>query len=394
VRYSRSWEKGQGQEAGKGSSRTKEPAGRIEVAAPIPPRRLLDEQYSTDPTYGSGAMRVVSALTRSGIYLAHHPPLSLSPKAKARLNCFAYYESHGRNASLACRHFGISRTTFYRWRRRYYPARDPRSLEDRPSTPKKRRERTWTLDQIEAVRRLRRQYPRWGKDKLAVMLAREGLKMNVSRVGRIIAYLKGRGVLPEPKRRSKRTRRGCRRVYATRFDRSYEVRAPGDLVQLDCLDVRPLPGVVLKQFTARDVVSRYDVLDIASCASSVTATAALEGMLERLPFAVRAIQVDGGSEFMGRFEQACQRRGIRLFELPPRSPKLNGYVERANRTHAEEFHDCTDVPASVVQARRLLRDWEHTYNHVRPHQSLGYLTPHEFLEQWQQQHPSTSPDCN
>ena len=37
-------------------------------------------------------------------------------------------------------------------------------------------------------------------------------------------------------------------------------------------------------------------------------------------------------------EQACQQRGLRLFVLPPRSPRLNGWVERARRTHSEEFY--------------------------------------------------------
>ena len=45
--------------------------------------------------------------------------------------------------------------------------------------------------------------------------------------------------------------------------------------------------------------------------------------------------MDGGSEFMAGFERACQEAGIRLFVLPPHSPKLNGHVERANRTHTE-----------------------------------------------------------
>ena len=51
-----------------------------------------------------------------------------------------------------------------------------------------------------------------------------------------------------------------------------------------------------------------------------------------MPFPIRAVQVDGGSEFAAEFEQACQQRGWHLFVLPPRSPKLNGAVERANRT--------------------------------------------------------------
>ena len=47
--------------------------------------------------------------------------------------------------------------------------------------------------------------------------------------------------------------------------------------------------------------------------------------------------MDGGSEFQASFEEACREKGIKLFVLPPHSPKLNGYVERAHRTHLEEF---------------------------------------------------------
>jgi len=44
-----------------------------------------------------------------------------------------------------------------------------------------------------------------------------------------------------------------------------------------------------------------------------------------MPFTIRAIQVDGDSEFEAVFEEECLRRDIKLFVLPPRSPKLNGW---------------------------------------------------------------------
>ncbi len=105
-----------------------------------------------------------------------------------------------------------------------------------------------------------------------------------------------------------------------------------------------------------------------------------------MPFPVRTIQVDGGSEFMGEFEVACQAKGIRLFVLPPRSPKLNGAVERANRTHTEEFYECATAPPTVQGLGAAARDWERIYNTVRPHQALGYLTPLEFVQRWNLNH--------
>ena len=91
--------------------------------------------------------------------------------------------------------------------------------------------------------------------------------------------------------------------------------------------------------------------------------------------------MDGGREFRDLFEAGCQRKGIQLFVLPPRSPKLNGHVERAQRTHTEEFYELTDSNFDLVELNQALRKWELIYDTVRPHQSLGYLTPHQFLQQ-------------
>ena len=159
-------------------------------------------------------------------------------------------------------------------------------------------------------------------------------------------------------------------------------KEPGDIVEVDTLDVRPLPGVILKHFTARDVISRWDVIEVHRRATSNTASGFIDVLLKRMPFPIRAIQVDGGSEFQDAFERECQKRGIKLFVLPPRSPKLNGYVERAHRTHTEEFYEVTESSFDIAELRGELLEWEQVYNGVRPHQALGYLTPLKFLEQW------------
>jgi putative transposase len=178
------------------------------------------------------------------------------------------------------------------------------------------------------------------------------------------------------------SRRGLRvRPYAVRKPKQYAVSAPGDLVQVDTMDVRPVPGMVFKQFTARDLVSRWDVVQAHTRATTQNATEFLDTLAHRMPFPIRALQVDGGSEFAAEFEQACQQRGLHLFVLPPRSPKLNGAVERANRTHTEEFYQVTPYSLELRKLNRELRAWERTYNTVRPHQALAYLTPFQFLQQ-------------
>ena len=157
---------------------------------------------------------------------------------------------------------------------------------------------------------------------------------------------------------------------------------PGDIVEVDTLDVRPLPGMILRHFTARDIISRWDVLEVHTKATSHTASGFINTLLERMPFPVKAIQVDGGSGFQDAFERECQRRGIRLFVLPPRSPELNGHVERAQRTYTEEFYEVTDTSFDLPELNRALLKWEVVYDNVRPSQALGYLTPLEYLQQY------------
>lgn len=327
-------------------------------------------------------MRIVSAGTAAMIREAHRPRPSppLSREGAMRLKLLEWHEAHGQNVSRTCRHFGLSRPTFYRWQRRFQESGHRlASLENRACQPRRRRVPAWTTEQVLAVLALREQRPRWGKEKLQVLLGQQGLQLSVSRVGRILGHLKHTGQLVEPQRRISARKRPWTRPYACRKPRDYVVQQPGDLVQLDTLDVRPLPGVVLKHFTAHDVQSRYNVLDLHQRATAGTAIAALEAVLERMPFPVRAIQVDGGSEFMAGFEQACQQKQIRLFQLPPRSPKLNGGVERAHRTHTEEFYEVSTANPTVADLGAELRQWEHTYNTVRPHRALGYQTPAQYL---------------
>ena len=307
----------------------------------------------------------------------------LSKAARQRLRWLDYYQAHSYNGRLTCRHFDISPQTFYRWKRRYDP-RNLKTLEDRPRRPQKVRRPTWSPGLAQAVLGLREQYPRWGKDKLVVLLRREGRQVSTSMVGRILKSLKEQGVLPEPLRLVSARRQRLSRPYGVRKPRGYQAQEPGDIVQVDTLDLRPLPGVVLKQLTARDVVCRWDVIEAHTRATATTAAGFLDTLEARMPFKVKAIQVDGGSEFMAQFEESCQRRGIGLFVLPPRSPKLNGCVERAHRTHAEEFYEVVDSDFTIADLREKLLAWEGIYNTVRPHQALGYLTPKQFLNHCRQ----------
>ncbi len=314
-----------------------------------------------------------------GFYrLSKNAPPELSQKEFDRLRALTIHQETG-DVKLVCQTFGISRATMYRWQKRFNP-RDLTSLREQSRRPRRVRKPLWSRELVRAVKELREEYPRWGKDKIVVLVRGQGHEASTSTVGRILRHLGQRGELKEPKRRNISAKRKSRRPYGVRKPKDYRVEKPGDLVQVDTLDVRPFPWMTLKQFTARDVISKWDVIEARRRATATTAKEFIDTLGHRMPFKVRALQVDGGSEFYSDFEEECQSRKIRLFVLPPKSPKLNGCVERAHRTHTEEFYEVYEVPWNVTELNPELRRWENTYNCVRPHQALNYKTPLQFLK--------------
>jgi putative transposase len=313
---------------------------------------------------------------------------TISQDAAGRLRWFDFYNRCG-DARLTCRHFGISPQTFYRWKNRFDPY-DLTTLEALSRRPLHVRQPTTPALVEDRVLELRRKYPRWGKDKLVVLVRRQGIGVSTSTVGRVMKRLKERGVLVEPlnirqAREARKRRRKPR--YAIRKPQGYRVTAPGDLVQVDTLKIRLESDDCRWQFSSRDLISRWDASRVYRRATSLTASGFLEYLLRKFPFSVRAIQIDGGSEFKKHFEEACRERGIRLFIIPPRTPKLQGYVERSNRTYREEFYEVEDISEDLEEHNKQLEENDRIYNYVRPHQSLAYLTPAEYYQGWLKTHP-------
>jgi len=308
----------------------------------------------------------------------------LSKRARQRLRWIEHWQSHG-NKSLTCRYFGISRPTLDRTLARYRPEHLA-SLEDRPSRPHHRRQPTWTPELVAAVQGEREAYPRWGKEKIAVLLRRQGWDVSTSMVGRILRDLRRRGILRMPLRASIAARkRTAPRPYATRKPKEWRVLEPGDLIQFDTQKQTPEPGITIHHFGARDTVSRWDVVGVYSRATARNGRDFLQQVLTRMPFPVKAVQIDGGSEFKAEFEEACAALALPLFVLPPHSPKLNGRVERSHRTHEEEFYQCYDGDLRLAALRPALRAHEDVYNTIRPHQALAYATPLAWLQDHQKQ---------
>ena len=307
----------------------------------------------------------------------------ISKEAAKRLRWFDYYGQCG-NARKTCRYFGISAQTFYRWKRRFDPW-DLTTLEEGSRRPHSVRQPETPLRTIERIQALREKHPRWSRDKLAVLLKDEGIRVSGSTVGRVMARLRARGLLVEPEnvRLAKLARKRRRKPrYAVRRPLDYKVESPGDLVQVDTLQARLVPNERRIQFRGHDVIPKRAGLHIYKRQTSGAGAEFLHHLKMKFPFRIRAIQIDGGSEFMDEFEKACRRSKIRLFINPPHHPEMNGGVERGNRTDREEFWEVEDLSLDLDELNRQAEEYERVFNYDRPHKALAMRTPNEYYLLW------------
>jgi transposase InsO family protein len=149
--------------------------------------------------------------------------------------------------------------------------------------------------------------------------------------------------------------------------------------------IEPLAGARKRyyQFTAIDDCTHLRVLRVYDRCNQQTAIRFLDYLLERLPFRVEVIQTDNGAEFQSSFHWQVLDRGIGHVYIKPRTPRLNGKVERSHRIDAEEFYQLLE--GVVIDDAKVfndkLRAWEDFYNYHRPHGGLNGQTPYERLRQ-------------
>ena len=313
------------------------------------------------------------------------PQGSLSPAARRRLKWIDFYHAHNHNARLTCRHFAISTRTFYKWLHRFNP-RDLSSLEDQSRRPKRIRSSPLPQETIAKVIALRKQFPAWSKYKIAVLLKQQHhISLSPSTIGRII---KKHNLFP-PKPRKKYLRRLKRK--RERPPRALYKASPGSLVQMDTKHLRFSDGTKVYQFTAIDTCTRTRVLRAYSTASSKSAQRFLDEVRRALPFPIQNINTDNGSEFLGFFDQACTGKTPHFFSYP-HSPKQNAILERSHKTDDDEFyHLLEEEPENTEDLNQNLQRWERVYNTLRPHASLGYLTPASYLAKLKRRDPKHPP---
>ena len=274
----------------------------------------------------------------------------------------------------------FSRASYYRYQRRLEKLK--KGLFPPSKRPKTFRKALWKEQDIALVLKLRLENPTYGKAKIAIIMKRDhGSTLSESTVGRILTYLKQKGKITKSRSavRAKRKRNFSKGYSKPWTFKDYKTIQIGERVQIDHMTVTK-NGITLKHFQAWDRPSKFIHASTYSHAKSSSAKRFLLELIKEAPFEITSVQVDGGSEFMAQFEQACQELGIELIVLPPAKPTYNGGVERGNRTFREEFYAKPDLQADSIQAMRYeLQKAVHKYNSYRPHSSLDGLTPMQYI---------------
>lgn len=325
-------------------------------------------------------MRAFKILPRNVIVAAN-----LSRAALKRLSWFDWYHAHERNISLTCRHFGISRDTFYLWKKRFNP-KNLRSLEDdtKNRRPHALRQMTTPLYVQDLICTLRSNDPEKSKYEIQAELSDlYGIKIGYNTVQKVINR---HPELRRVKAGHYSQVRKHRNHSIARIKAAYELKDkyPGSLVQIDTKHLYVL-GKRFYLFVAIDCKTRLGFIHACKTGSSLSAADFLLKVIAYFPFKIEAINTDNGSEYLLNFHKLSASLGITHYFTHPNTPKDNSRAERLIQTATYEFFnwqdDLIDDIDMINQRCSIFND---KYNTKRYHQAIGYKTPMQYLTMLQE----------
>ncbi|MBC8485551.1 MAG: IS481 family transposase [Bacteroidetes bacterium] len=271
------------------------------------------------------------------------------------------------NARKACREFNVPRSSFYRWKKSF----DREGIEGlkRKKPIAYNHPRKLSQEVVIKILDLRKTY-QLGSIRIKWYLERyHGISVSESSV---IRTLVRNGVNRLPKTASRRT------VHTKR----YAKKVPGHQVQVDVkfASLKDPEGHTVRrfQYTAIDDATRIRALKMYQRHNQQSAINFIDYVIEMFPFRIHTIRTDRGHEFQAKFHWHVEDKGMKHIYIKPRTPQLNGKVERSHRTDQEEFYQLLTY-TDDVDLNRKLESWEQFYNFNRPHGAFDGKTPYEAL---------------
>jgi len=306
---------------------------------------------------------------------------NLSKQALKRLEWMDWYSSHGRNARLTCRHFGISPDTFYLWKRKFNPL-NLSSLEfnTKLCTPHHLREMTtptWILKKIYDIRLNDLEKSKY---EIHEELLREDIKVSHKVIQKVInRHIELKNT------QHKATLKKHRNYSIARIKAAYELKDKdlGSLVQIDTKYLYVL-GRRFYLFVAIDCKSRYAFIWAYGSCNSTNAANFLTKVIDYFPFPISAINTDKDPEYLLNFHKLTTELNIPHYFSHPHTPKENSRVERLIQTVEYEFFNYQDdlLNDDLDEVNRRCELFNTKYNQKRYHHSLHYQTPSAYIKSY------------
>lgn len=256
-----------------------------------------------------------------------------------------------------CQIFGISRKTYYKWKKRDY---GEENKQYRPPESQPKLKLTYDVRQFIEQSKLKTNY---GPLKMKMHVKRElGLDLSSTIIYR---YYKRKGLIRKPQKRL---------PWYRPMKSALVIKNPGEGVQMDVKYVYP-KGKREYKFSVFDPYSKKYYFNIFPTKESLNAVRAFKEAEKYFGFKISSVQTDNGSEFRGEFHSWLTRKNIQHYFIPKKSPWWNSNVERVHKTIDDEFYQ------NPRRVWKTPKQWLKYYNFERIHLSLGGITPQEKLNQ-------------
>ena len=307
----------------------------------------------------------------------------ITKKALHKYKILIFWEKYGIKATTDA--FGVKERTLFYWKALFKKnGKKPEALNEKKTIPKTKRKRVWSYEIQQEIKRLRKEHPNLGKDKLHILINPFCEQHNlphpsVSTIGRLIKDLGGLRIFPQKISHFGKIK-SIKRTKKLRKPKGFKPKYPGHLVEIDTI-VKFVFGVRCYVITFIDVYSRFTFAWGYKSHSSLSAKDFFEKILKVFPYQIKYIQTDNGSEFAKHFSNLIKKLHLTHYHIYPKTPQHNAHIERYNRTLQEEYLDyhIHSLSLNPEKFNQALMDYLLWYNTERPHWSLGLKSPLQYL---------------
>ena len=307
----------------------------------------------------------------------------VSDIAKERMRIISFYETYGERATHGA--FGTNRKTISVWKKRVRVG-NSHLVSLTPASTRPKTVRSMLVDRrlVSYIRFQREQFPRRSKEKLKPFVDQEAKQLGIPSIatptiGKVIKrnnlFFAGKAkVYHNPASQWSQQKR-------KKYTRVRHAPNP-DLfgyLEMDTI-LKVANGIKFYLYTAVDVRMKFSYAYPYTRLTSQNTVDFFKKLQLVFPVSIREVQTDNGLEFLGDFERYLVKHGIKHNFTYPRCPRINGVVERFNRTIQEDF---LEFNLHLIYTPRdfcvKLADWLVYYNCYRVHQSLGLISPMDYL---------------